>query len=932
MNYFHRVYTMILSGLLTFIFLTRPLHARDEFETRFELALDQVRSVLSDAKSASSFVIADPNIPHEYEDKYLLNEFVVNSAIAITLQTLEVFGLSFADLHKISKSGKPASLLFSIQTTCDLKNEKEAEIESLTNTKISDVVVLETHTVNVDGTSSAQKETQTKSSSKIIRKIMEYTYKFTVDYSLNMIGVDHKPYPIANNKFSNDLIVKGRNDPPCTSFQNNNNDRVKKNASLDLTFLFEHVDFDEDNTMIVPTFSIDRNDEFCRTPNNNQQMNNARDFFKALSNWSIINVFDNFIHKVIPKTEVGWQNQLQRMFWSFGQNDAVPILPLFVTHTKGKETSKEDGLELLTTTSKATILSQSDLNLLLKHQKQRLKNRLDSYSRSVDKMVYLFGYLRHIGLLQELATEHVQSMIFEQLVTSLGKVIGPADFDEFLKEHGKRIFQIEFQPKFFIHAVRRPNHAPEGAISIETKYQDKHDPIITVSRMIESDDIPLRMSLDAGTIIEAKCNRYLHAWVRHDFADSHATSRLVARARQFSSFLLVTGTMAGVDDFEPKNAIILQSKDELIIPLLLEQLPTPKSFRDSIASLSEEQKSFAKSFRSMQLQSTVLGILIIQIKPQLEAVLNLPDQSLTKEIQLTQDLLSMFIDYQIPSDLLSYDATIDASPSEKIKAVQTHVNSVKKMISDAKKQELSEKKMQAELNKAEKIHPDRMHTFQATAVPLGVDSFVMAETISSDETASFSSESIGHRRLREKKTPLDDKITYQNENLEKEGEKRLDFSRIPNKLDSNLEFLDTYDALRSTKVSIGHEWIRKCQRTLSSKPKKKIVSKEEQEEERRKAFDLLDALTKSGDLPINYAEIHVLVSVTHRFDKSLVATVVEDSQNPIEKLEQSMLLTAATIHHTPLTKIAHSDKLKDLEKNSPNLFNISINEISRKND
>ena len=46
---------------------------------------------------------------------------------------------------------------------------------------------------------------------------------------------------------------------------------------------------------------------------------------------------------------------------------------------------------------------------------------------------------------------------------------------------------------------------------------------------------------------------------------------------------------------------------------------------------------------------------IIQLKPQLEKLLNLPDDSLTKEIKLTQDLMEMFITYQIPSDLLSYD-------------------------------------------------------------------------------------------------------------------------------------------------------------------------------------------------------------------------------------------------------------------------------------
>ena len=51
---------------------------------------------------------------------------------------------------------------------------------------------------------------------------------------------------------------------------------------------------------------------------------------------------------------------------------------------------------------------------------------------------------------------------------------------------------------------------------------------------------------------------------------------LVARARQFSSFLLLVGNISGPSSFTPKHAIILQNKDELLLPLLLEQLPTPQ--------------------------------------------------------------------------------------------------------------------------------------------------------------------------------------------------------------------------------------------------------------------------------------------------------------------------------------------------------------------
>ncbi len=56
----------------------------------------------------------------------------------------------------------------------------------------------------------------------------------------------------------------------------------------------------------------------------------------------------------------------------------------------------------------------------------------------------------------------------------------------------------------------------------------------------------------------------------------------------------------------------------------------------------------------------------LAITRQLERVLNLPPESLTKEIQLTQKLLDLFITYQIPSDLLSYDGDAAANGTAKV--------------------------------------------------------------------------------------------------------------------------------------------------------------------------------------------------------------------------------------------------------------------------
>ena len=110
---------------------------------------------------------------------------------------------------------------------------------------------------------------------------------------------------------------------------------------------------------------------------------------------------------------------------------------------------------------------------------------------------------------------------------------------------------------------------------------------------------------------------------------------------------------------------------------------------------------------------------------------------------------------------------------------------------------------------------------------------------------------------------------------------------------------------------------------MLSKLSTSTVDEEQQKTERNKAFDLLDALSRSGTLPIACAELHVVVAATHRFDKSLMETVIEDNINPIEKFERSELIVASTIHGLPATALlkdgeqsgrvaAHSPQLLDV--------------------
>ena len=139
-------------------------------------------------------------------------------------------------------------------------------------------------------------------------------------------------------------------------------------------------------------------------------------------------------------------------------------------------------------------------------------------------------------------------------------------------------------------------------------------------------------------------------------------------------------------------------KDDLVIPLLLEELPTAKEFKDAIKSLSEEQQRFCKAYRQMQLASSVFGICVIQIKPQLETLLGLPSDALDKEMKLTQDLMELFVEFQVPSDLLSYNGFGDnVAVADKLSNVKDNVKSVMDVINGEKERQLKEEKEKTEM-------------------------------------------------------------------------------------------------------------------------------------------------------------------------------------------------------------------------------------------
>jgi len=137
----------------------------------------------------------------------------------------------------------------------------------------------------------------------------------------------------------------------------------------------------------------------------------------------------------------------------------------------------------------------------------------------------------------------------------------------------------------------------------------------------------------------------------------------------------------------------------------------------------------------------------------------------------------------------------------------------------------------------------------------------------------------------------------------------MDYTRLPAVLDAKLLAQDADSAVRPTRIDVGEVWTRRAQRALLAKPTSSALGPDEQKQEKEKAFDLLDALSRSGDMPFDCAALHVVVAVTHCFDASLMDTVVVKNVNPIEKLEHSSLLLATTVHELPAERLLRSDAL-----------------------
>ena len=123
--------------------------------------------------------------------------------------------------------------------------------------------------------------------------------------------------------------------------------------------------------------------------------------------------------------------------------------------------------------------------------------------------------------------------------------------------------------------------------------------------------------------------------------------------------------------------------------------------------------------------------------------------------------------------------------------------------------------------------------------------------------------------------------------------------------------------------SEGKSWTKKFQASLLDRKMESIsVGKEQQDDAKTGAFELLDAITKSGALSIDDASLHVILASSHFFDLSLLETVIQRNQNPIDRVERSALLLASVVHQQPPANLIIPSKRPQLEVSSRDLLHL----------
>ena len=739
-----------------------------EFENRLDKVTTELRRILSVEKAGNVVLVNGNSTPHSYGDKFSLAEQVTVATISSIWSVMMLLGMESRDLKDLvlmAQEGQSITLecaqnqvcRFVKESTRDIHFMKEVTSEStigdaiLSTTTIRTVETVKEYHFDVishwnlrvysgfgnnDNNSTANSNGQSftilehtshetciqRSRSNPFPENASANLRASIDQLLKYVDID----TISSTNSPRAIFMIDRNSETCHTPRLNDEIEEIMVACLELyDWCVKIVDVIHTHASCVQALhsGFRRSSHSLDCPHYDK----VRDIFAKQEE-----IYQAFIVSMEPR--------------------CVPVAPLLekrATNARlGEIFTLDEGMTAITSTSyqqpQFSALQVSTLEALMNefvHQVNEALRRIDAVFSSLppipsidilsaigassltliskEKMRFLvvLAYLQASVNEYHWSMQHIEDIIRHQLVEAIGKELSVDDFGGYMNNfHFKKFFRNVYHPIPFCHTVRRSgNQSSEGTIKInhatDSASNPNRDCIMTfLSTLRQPKSFCMEFPINATTRVRFKGHRMIHGYMAHKFSTDPQNGaapslNLEAEAKQFSCYIVLLGRILSEKVFDPKHAFIVHNKDSLTVPLLLETLPTPKAFQDAIESLSPEQQRFTKAYRGMQLESTQFGIAVIQIKPQLERVLGLYPNSLNKEIALTQDLIKLFVEFHISTDLLSYDSThdiIEASDTslegnQRLNQVRRLVQAMKDMIDAQKQEDLNEMRRLAAL-------------------------------------------------------------------------------------------------------------------------------------------------------------------------------------------------------------------------------------------
>lgn len=893
-------------------------------ESAFLGKLDEALLIVRKVLEANRNPTHPQSVAHKYDDKYLLAEFLTNTSTAAFMNVLEALGASEEHVVQMKKwsEQKRVYLRFNESRSCTHVREEERWEEGKT-----------TRETTFSGVGTFTRGTR----HKVVEHFFDFRFKFTL-----LASSGSNQIVIMERSSRVEIMGHSRSCPVSST---------SSTYEVDLTWLLQNI-----TGGLHMGFAIDREKKQCHTPRRNPAVESALSFFGDLGRFGQ-NVGSFFVRTLFPIEERKKQKPAHDLSALEASKVFVPVLALFEDRRDG------DGV----------LMGVGDLNLFLEHQKATLHEVYaalattfpgEEIASAVEARLAVT--MQHVDLLASAyreGIEYIEHMLYEQLKAAIRKEVTAEDFTEYMVFHGRRLLKPAYAPQPFSYAVRRGGRDPEGEVQVVVDGGKQRPVNATVRSFAAEECLPLEFQLNAGTSVAMRGARYVHGFMGHEF-DSQGRQRLnlSVRARQFSCFLVMAGRMVGANKFEPFASIIVQNRDRLLIPLLVEHIPSAKEFAAAVSSLSPEQRRFAEAIRNYQLSATLFGVCVVHIKPQLERVLGLPEGALVKHVKLTQDAMRLFTEYNIPSDLLSFTGDSTTPVEQQVAFVREQVSVMVEMLDKAKAEQLRQKQQEREMFRSQ--HSIRMYVKSLTGklinaelcdtdrvwdlklivqdkdgIPCDQQRMVfMGRQLENERSlASYgiTQNSTVHLILRlrggggepaprseEPPAPPPDPATAEGgaEALTTSVVVDYDVCKLPFALEHTYATLDEDGAIHAAILRLDRQWHKWFYRSVLSDESSQVMETADQVHERNRAYDLLDALSKSGVLEMAQADLHVLVAATHSFHRALVHTVIQENVNPIEHVERSWLMMAATIHEQEVEEMLREEQVDRVRTYSPKLF------------